>query len=131
MPTKIMVIDQDTQALRALRNELESDYLVLSSTRGHAVIDLFKVFRPEAVVADRRTEGFDPGLFLGWVRGVPEGLDVPIWITGMGSETGIPGLPKAPDVFLLRNRIHPILFKVQLDWHFGYDRGNPPKVLES
>jgi hypothetical protein len=131
MPTRIMLIDSDLQALKSLRRELEGEYLVLSSSRGHAAAGLFDLFRPEAVVANHLTEGLDTRDFLEWLRHKPEGFDVPVWLTK--TEGAPPSLfaPKLPGVFYLRGSVHPVLLKVQINWHFGHDRDPRPKVFET
>jgi len=131
MPTRIMLIDSDAQSLRSLRKGLEDQYVVLSSSRGHAAQNLFQLFRPDAVVANRLTEGLDARGFLEWVRRVPEGLDVPVWITRSEGAPESLFQPRFPNTFFLMGQVHPILLKAQLNWHFGLDREPRPRVFET
>jgi len=131
MPTKIMVIDPDLETLKSLRRELEGDYLILSSSRGHAARALFDLFRPEAVVANHLTEGLDTRAFLEWLRRTPAGFDVPVWLSKTEGAPPSLFLPKLPEVFHLRGPVHPVLLKVQLNWHFGHSLDRRSKVLET
>lgn len=131
MPIKVMLIDSDAYSLRALRRELEEEYLVLSCSRGQAASDMLKIFKPEAVVANRLTEGFDAKAFLAQLRQDPHHSQVPVWITRSEGAPEALFYPRPSEVFFLQGSAHPTLFRAQLSWHFGLERDPRPRVLET
>ena len=131
MLPKVMLIDSDLRNLRTLRKELEGGYRVLGSSRGHAAQDLFELFRPQAVVANRATEGFEARGFLEWIRRVPEGLEVPVWVTGSEGAPESLFLPRLSGITFLPGKVHPLLLKVQLNWHFGGSPEIRPRIVKS
>ena len=131
MPIKVMLIDSDTYSLRALRRELEDEYFVLSCSRGQSALDLFKIFKPEAVVANRLTEGFEAGEFLDRLRRETGDSPIPVWITRSEGAPESLLYPRPPEVFFLHGPAHPTLLRAQLSWHFGLEMDRRARVLET
>lgn len=120
MPLKILLIDADLRYLQAVRRELEGEFVVLGCGRGLAALDLFKLFRPQAVVASGRMEGFSLPDFLDQARRLPWAARIPVWVTnGTGVVVTRDPAREREHTVLLEGPAHPSLIRAHLNWHFG------------
>jgi len=74
---KIMVIDSDTHQIRLLSDGLANDYQILNCSRGSKAAELFRLYKPSAVILDPLTFDLNGKEFVRQVRSSSQRISLP------------------------------------------------------
>lgn len=120
MPLKVMVIDSNVMQLQSIRDELSTNYVVLSCSRGTRALDLFKVYQPQALIISILTEDLNIEGFIEGIQKIPSGFCVPIWFTNCGAKSiGNPYYLSLHPTLFLEESLRPSVIRAKLDLHFN------------